>query len=385
MLSRRLLARLALCVLLSSAVFAVVGHGTRQTGAGTVPRVIVLGDSISASCCALLEETWPVIFSGRLGADVVNLAIPGETSGTLVNYVRTWPSGRTQSQLGEALSVLADSQTVAGVTLGTGTGDVYQIGLLHDPDSGELCSLEPTAACDKLVQAALDSFRENLHLILDSLSAALDPGTPLLVMTAYWGGHHQTLNDIIRAEVAEYGALVVDVAEYFSELDLSVLTLDDIHKSPAGHSVIADVFSNTVPPDSDGDGLSDLMEDVLGADPQVEDSDGDGCVDGREFGPRAEEGGRRDPTNPWDYFNPTSDGQNRIDDLLAVVRHYFLEEGDPEYDVRYDRSYVGPNAWNLGPPDGRILVHDIIYAMSSFYHDCGNGEVGPSSTPTPTS
>jgi lysophospholipase L1-like esterase len=385
MLSRRFLARLALCALLASAVFAVVGHGASQTGAGTIPRVIVLGDSISASCCAPLEETWPVIFSGRLGADVVNLAIPGETSGTLVNYVRAWPTGRTQSQLGEALSVLADSQMVAAVTLGIGTGDVYQIGLLRDPDSGELCSVEPTSACDMLVQAAFDSFRENLHLILDSLGAALDPGTPLLVMTAYWGGHHRKLNDIILAEVAEHHALLADVAEYFHELDMSELTGDGIHKTAPGHRIIADVFSNAVPPDSDGDRLSDLMEDVLGADPHVEDSDGDGCRDGYEFGPRAEEGGRRDPTNPWDYFNPTSDGQNRIDDLLAVVRHYFLEEGDPEYDVRYDRTYLGPNAWNLGPPDGRILVHDIVYAMSSFYHDCGTGAVDltPTFAPMP--
>jgi lysophospholipase L1-like esterase len=332
-----------------------------------------------------MEETWPVIFSERLGADVVNLATPGETSSALIGDVRTWPSGRTQSQLDEALSLLADSQTVAAVTLGTGTGDVFEIDLFRDPGSGELCSLEPTAACDTLVQAAFDSFRDNLHLILDSLSAALEPGTPLLVMTAYAGGRHRALNSIILTEVGEHDALLVDVAEYFYELDLSELTWDGVHKTPAGHSVIADVFSNALPPDSDGDGLSDLMEGVLGADPHVEDSDGDGCGDGGEFGPRAMEGGRRDPTNPWDYFNPTRDGQNRIDDLLAVVRRYYHQEGDLEYDVRYDRSYVGPNAWNLGPPDGRILVHDIVHAMSSFYHDCGSGEVNltPTSVPTP--
>lgn len=384
MLPRQFLVSLALCVLLSFVAVAIAGHGVRPTGAQTIPRVIVLGDSISSSCCAPLEETWPVIFAERLGAELVNLATPGETSDTLIRDIRTWPSGRTQSQIDEALSVLADSQTVAAVTLGTGTGDIYRMGLLRDPDSGELCSRVPTAACWVLVQAAFDSFRANLHFVLGTLSAALESGTPLLVMTAYSGERHGILNSIILSEIAEHNALLADVDQYFDELDLSQLTWDGIHKTPAGHRIIADVFSNIAPPDRDGDGLSDLMEEVLGSSPDLQDSDGDGCADGVEFGPRAIEGGRRDPTNPWDYFNPTGDGENRIDDLLIVLSHYYLADGDPGYEERYDRSYLGPNAWNLGPPDGQVRADDILHALRNFGHDCGSGAALPAPTPTLT-
>jgi hypothetical protein len=114
------------------------------------------------------------------------------------------------------------------------------------------------------------------------------------------------------------------------------------------------------------------------------DFDGDGCQDaqeemtanGTEFG-----GGRRDPKDPWDYFNPTGDGMNRIDDVLAVVDQYLVNEflpsppnppntPNPAYTSRTDRTYSGPNLWNLGLPNGRQNVDDIVAALNSFMHDC---------------
>jgi hypothetical protein len=89
------------------------------------------------------------------------------------------------------------------------------------------------------------------------------------------------------------------------------------------------------------------------------------------LGPNQHRGGLRDPGNPWDYFNPTGDGRNRIDDVLAVLDRYFLNEGEPGYDPDYDRTRVGPNYWNLGPPNWQIRVDDILHAASHFFHDCG--------------
>ncbi len=115
------------------------------------------------------------------------------------------------------------------------------------------------------------------------------------------------------------------------------------------------------------------------------DSDGDGCFDVNEKGMDETLGGLRDFLNPWDYFNPTNDGLNRIDDVLAVVDHYFLREGEPGYeDGKYDRSYVGPNDWNLGPPDGQVLVDDILHAVKQYFHDCGTGVPKPTVSSTPT-
>jgi alpha-tubulin suppressor-like RCC1 family protein len=117
------------------------------------------------------------------------------------------------------------------------------------------------------------------------------------------------------------------------------------------------------------------------------DSDGDGCPNAMEL-QTAEgsetSGGRRSHKNPWDYFNPTGDGENRVDDILDVVSQYFEDEflpsppnppdtPNPDYDQRYDRTLVGPNPWNLGPPDGLQRVDDILHAVHSYFHDCGMG------------
>ena len=125
-------------------------------------------------------------------------------------------------------------------------------------------------------------------------------------------------------------------------------------------------------PDTDGDGLRDFTELLTyGTDYLNPDTDGDGCTESQELGPDEKLGGRRDPTNPWDYFNPTGDLQNRVDDILAVVYHFGEGLGDPGYSTAYDRTGVGPDPWNLGPPDGLIRVGDILAIVQQYQHDCG--------------
>lgn len=113
----------------------------------------------------------------------------------------------------------------------------------------------------------------------------------------------------------------------------------------------------------------------------TDDFDGDGCADTVELqtDPNSElSGGLRDPKNPWDYFNPTQDGQNRVDDILAVVNNYFLDVNDPKAYATvghlYDRTSI-PDVtthwpWRLGPPNGQIRVDDILHAVNSYFHDC---------------
>ena len=112
------------------------------------------------------------------------------------------------------------------------------------------------------------------------------------------------------------------------------------------------------------------------------DTDGDGCTDVREqqtaIGSQTS-GGRRDPQNPWDYFNPTHDGKIRVDDILKVVQQFGKDDTDgnpglPPYTAGYnpdtDRTYIGPNLWNLGPPNGLQRVNDILAEVYQFGHDC---------------
>lgn len=100
------------------------------------------------------------------------------------------------------------------------------------------------------------------------------------------------------------------------------------------------------------------------------DTDGDGCPDMNELQPSPMSGGQRNFLNPWDYWNPTHDGLNRIDDPLLVKNQYFIDQGEPGYNPDTDRTLVGPNGWNAGPPDGKQRVDDMLYALFQYYHDC---------------
>ena len=43
----------------------------------------------------------------------------------------------------------------------------------------------------------------------------------------------------------------------------------------------------------------------------------------------------------------------------------------PAYHTAFDRgSPVGPDLWNLGPPDGSINITDIGAAVAQFGHTC---------------
>jgi hypothetical protein len=115
------------------------------------------------------------------------------------------------------------------------------------------------------------------------------------------------------------------------------------------------------------------------------DSDCDGCPDvnelqtaiGSEF-----HGGRRDPHNPWDYWDAIPDGQVGIEDIVAVVTQYYQDKylpsppnppntPNPNYTTATDRSGpMGPNAWDLGPPDGVERIDDVVDEVNQYFHDC---------------
>jgi hypothetical protein len=109
------------------------------------------------------------------------------------------------------------------------------------------------------------------------------------------------------------------------------------------------------------------------------DRDADGCSDANELGPDEALGGLRDPKSPWDYFNPSHDGENRVDDVLTVIGQYYQDafldppinsDPNPAYRLDTDRSSLGPNPWNLGPPNGQQRIDDILAIIYQYHHDC---------------
>ncbi|MCH7697971.1 MAG: S8 family serine peptidase [Chloroflexi bacterium] len=101
-----------------------------------------------------------------------------------------------------------------------------------------------------------------------------------------------------------------------------------------------------------------------------EDTDGDGCTNGEEFGEDPRLGGQRNPLNPWDFHDVNGDGVVTLfDDILAVINGFGSGGNDPVL----DRSAAPPGVqpWLQGPPDGTIdVANDILGIASQFGHSC---------------
>ena len=118
------------------------------------------------------------------------------------------------------------------------------------------------------------------------------------------------------------------------------------------------------------------------------DSDLDGCSNEAELDPKSGTGtgGQRDPLYFWDFFDtptgvpPERDRAITVGDIGAVVAR-FGTSGDPGadplspppvsgYHTAFDRTPLGPELWNLGPPDGNITVQDVGGVVAQFGHTC---------------
>jgi hypothetical protein len=116
------------------------------------------------------------------------------------------------------------------------------------------------------------------------------------------------------------------------------------------------------------------------------DSDWDGCINHFEVNNPPERGGGRDPNNFWDFFD-TPDSNNHRDRRINAADVYRVwlrlgTSGNPSvpailpppptgYHPAFDRgSIIGPNPWNVGPPDGSITAVDLLIINAQAGHDC---------------
>ncbi len=187
------------------------------------------------------------------------------------------------------------------------------------------------------------------------------------------------------------GALTATQLPFPTTGHLGTLVDADLNCSSAvGSFKISILLPNTKVKDTNGNDIAiattlqgtDKVADslVINCRQLAGDKDGDGCPTIKELGDNEILGGRRDPNNPWDYFNPTGDRQNRLDDVVAVVQQYFDDDtlgtpGQPPYSPGYnpdtDRTAIpGGNPWNLGPPNGVQRVDDILAQVKQYFHDC---------------
>ena len=139
--------------------------------------------------------------------------------------------------------------------------------------------------------------------------------------------------------------------------------------------------------DDDNDGLTNCQEADLGTNPNVVDTDSDGCADGEEVGSNAALGGERDPTDFWDFFD-TPDGANvrdtmiTVSDIGRVVGRFGTFGSDTTvgdalsappasgYHAAFDRSVAAGSL--SGPADGSISIGDIGLLVGQFGHSCSS-------------
>ena len=131
------------------------------------------------------------------------------------------------------------------------------------------------------------------------------------------------------------------------------------------------------------------------------DTDGDGCPDAKEQGPNPLQGGARDSTNPWDFFDvpiPALTATNTIGSrkravtiggVIAVLFYVGTQSGGPanlngvSYNSdlnkngipdgqEYDRSAStdATKPWRSGPPNGAVTIGDVIVELAQVGDNC---------------
>jgi len=187
--------------------------------------------------------------------ELVNLAVPGATSSSLIT-----------NQLPGAVQLLTErngdanpGNDVAFITITIGGNDLFQ------PVVGA-CSNGVTPECVEVITNGLSSYAFNLGQILGTLRAVAGPDTRIVIMTYYnplgscfladiaplannvlegGGGLPFGINDIIRGTAAATGA---EVAETFGVLDGDdfVGGTDCLHPDKSGYHKIAKAFMSTI-------------------------------------------------------------------------------------------------------------------------------------------
>lgn len=182
-------------------------------------------------------QSYPALLHERLNARAplafVNLAVPGETSGSML-----------QRQLPRALELIEQrrqaGQRVSPITLDIGGND--------------LVAAERGTPSERA--AAVEATRRNIGAILDALRQA-SGDSDIVVMTYYnpYGGDPAVvnseaywvtqLNAAIKDEAGRRGVAVADVYDLFDggrAYTYTYILLDDIHANEQGHQVMAAQF-----------------------------------------------------------------------------------------------------------------------------------------------
>lgn len=346
------------------------GHGTNVsgiiTGAGTVASVGVAPDAQIAAYKVLNDHgygnfsDWVAalddIIANHPEVDIVNMSLQSSWScpaGATATAIRTLRDRGVATFIASGNHGAKNSFTSpACITEGISVGATYDASLGRINGWKTSCS-DATTDADQV--ACWSDSDEGLDL--------LAPGA--LITAARMGGGTVTYRGTSQAapHAAGVAALLLEV--------WPGLSVDEIEsRMEATGTLVTDDLDDGDPSTNRTTPRVDARVALLA---DNDDTDGDGCTNGEELGSDAGLGGRRNPLNPWDFYETNGDGVvNVLDDILAVVGAFGPSTG-AHYDPQLDRSPPPPGAqpWDLGPPDGTInLSDDILGIVAQFGHTC---------------
>jgi subtilisin family serine protease len=350
------------------------GHGTNVAGIitsnGTVaPRGVAPGARIAAY--RILNQQGVGTFANWLAAlddlitnhpevKVINMSL--QSSSGCVGFIHN------VTKLGEAITTLRSMGAVTFASSGNhgskdGMGvpacfdDVLSVGATYDTNIGKVnvfsaCS-DATSAVDQ-VACWSDS-----HPSLDLVA----PGAKI----SSTGANGGTSNYYGTSQAAPHASAVAALLlEAFPGL-----SVDDIERRmKATGKLVTDTLRDNDPSTFRTTPRVDARVALLQPNG---DYDGDGCRNDEEWGDDPAKGGRRNPLDPYDFFDVNHDGVvNLVDDVLPVI-HAYGPSNSGKYLPELDRSEPpdGAEPWRQGPPDGTIdVTTDVLGVLAQFGHRC---------------
>jgi hypothetical protein len=132
-------------------------------------------------------------------------------------------------------------------------------------------------------------------------------------------------------------------------------------------------LANAGQQDADSDLLGDPCEALYGTVNGDNDTDNDGCFDGREVRTATYtpgQGGDRDPTNVWDFFDVNGSRTIDLQDALSVLQHFGSNGQSAASNLR-DRSVPDPaKPWRTAEADNGVDLQDALNSLKSFGANC---------------
>ncbi len=259
----------------------------------TVTKLLSKGDDVKVSVVRFSSEAQPLLentkggiksyFSGDL-KNILNKIAPLSETDRTTNYIQALAEAYTEIRH-ELVNAKQESLALSS----------YQVILVSDgiPDVSSESKVKNSAKNLKDSVDAIMKLGKLYHVNRIEVNSALISSGNAMV---------DKVSKDLMLSISKWGAGSFNFFNSGSELNFVNVDLTSIKrmftlKTLVAQNINAQTLKNKIFADSDGDGITDIIEQAIGTDPLNPDSDGDGCRDGVEYRLRSS---GMDPIDPSD-------------------------------------------------------------------------------------